>query len=143
MVLTLCGDEQKLKTFFSGVEPAKFALAGVVVLATLGLQAELMNGSYRVKSRHVVDDVEVEGGSLCLMRVYRPTLLYRKIAEETSESLQKVKDNESTITLGNFIAHFSIDAGVWKCVSCQYGDANLNDNGKPLLHRCCRNHRAS
>jgi len=50
------------------------------------------------------------------MRVYRPTLLYRKIAEETSESLQKVKDNESTITLGNFIAHFSIDAGVWKCV---------------------------
>jgi len=47
--------------------------------------------------------------------------------------------HESTILFRDFNANVGNDAGEWKGVIGQHNDANLNDNGRPLLQLCCKN----
>lgn len=53
---------------------------------------------------------------LCLTEVYDPSSspMYLEFVEETSDTLRRVKTDDSNILLGDFSAHVGNDAGVWR-----------------------------
>jgi len=53
---------------------------------------------------------------LCLTEVYGPSSspMYLEFVEETSDTLRRVKTDDSNILLGDFSAHVGNDAGVWR-----------------------------
>jgi len=56
------------------------------------------------------------GRSLCLLQVYttNSNALHNGFREKISDALRRVKTDESTILLGDFIAHVVNDVGVWR-----------------------------
>jgi len=131
-------DEWKL--FYFGVEPAKFAQAGVGILARSQLATSFVDEWIPLEERVCnILSLKLLGRYLCLTKVYVPNLsaLYPEFVEKTSDTLRRVAANESKLLWGGFNAHFGNDAGIWKGVIGYRGDADVNDNGRLLLQLCC------
>jgi len=73
--------------------------------------------------------------------VYAPNAAseYQAFVDEVNDVLLKVSPSESTVLMGDFIAHICTDTETWKGVIGRHEVPGLTENGRYLLQLCCSN----
>ena len=79
--------------------------------------------------------------SLGLLHVYasNATSEYQAFIDEVNDALLRVSPSESTVLMGDFIAHVGTDTDTWKGVIGKHGVIGPIENGRYLLQLGCSN----
>src|SRR5215471_13234852 len=133
-VLTLTAGWQ---LFHTGVDPTKFAEAGVAFLVNPALADRVLEWR-PISPRIAVLRIKLEDRVLALVQVYAPNTVpeYKPFLDEALVTLNGVARNESIVLMGDFNAHVGKDADVWRGVIGEQGDVSFNEQGRLLLDFC-------
>jgi len=123
--------------FHTGVDPTKFAEAGVAFLVNPALADRVLEWR-PISPRIAVLRIKLEDRVLALVQVYAPNTVpeYKPFLEEALVTLNGVARNESIVLMGDFNAHVGKDAEIWRGVIGGQGDVSFNEQGRLLLDFC-------
>ena len=118
------------KIFYSGVDAAKSAKAGVGLLVSLNIP-ECVVDWVPLRERVCLLKLRLQERFLRILQVHESNMesQYEAFQEEVKVALGKATSLESLVLLGDFKVHVGIDNATWKGVIGQHGDPDIK-NGR-------------
>ena len=125
---------KRWQLFYSGVDPALHAQAGVGILTNPRL-AERVVEWRPISERVALLRLKLKEKALALVQVYAPNMEseYAPFLDEILGVLEGIPGTDSIVLLGDFNTHVENDAQTWKCVIGKNGDSDINAQGRLLL----------
>ena len=128
---------KRWQLFYSGVDPALHAQAGVGILTNPRL-AERVVEWRPISERVALLRLKLKGKTLALVQVYAPNTEseYAPFLYEVFDVLEGIQGTDSIVLLGDFNTHVGNDAQTWKDVIRKKGDSDINAHGRLLRDFC-------
>ena len=128
---------KRWQLFYSGVDPALHAQAGVRILTNPRLAVRVVEWR-PISERVALLRLKLMEETLVLVQVYAPNMEseYAPFLDEVLDVLARIPGTDSIVLLGDFNVHVGNDAQTWKGVIGKNGDSDINAQGRLLLDFC-------
>ena len=128
---------KRWQLFYSGVDPARRAQAGVGILTNPRL-AEGVVAWRQISERVALLRLKLKEKTLALVQLYAPNTEseYAPFLDEVLGVLEGIPGTDSIVLLRDFNAHDGDDPQTWQGVIGKSGDSDTNVQGRLLLDFC-------